>query len=69
MEDPNKRFELHITAEIRSHSPTGGSDYLRVDETVSVGSCGFMEIAGILGEFHKLAEKIRQERQRSTGTR
>jgi hypothetical protein len=62
-----KKLLLTVSVEVRSDpcSPTGGNDHLRIDETLALGSCDFLEIAAILGQFHELAQQI--QRQRANG--
>lgn len=58
-----RRYSLNIIAEIRGESGTNSSEYLRIDERVSVGTCGFMEICAILAQFHDLAGKLSREKK------
>lgn len=41
--------------------PTGMANGLEVSERTDVTAAGFMEVAGILGRFHDLTERIRAE--------
>ncbi len=60
----SKKLLLTVSVEVRSDpwSPTGGNDHLRIDETLALGSCDFLEIAAILGQFHELAQQIQRKR-------
>ena len=59
-----QKFNLEISITVRSVQD-GRVDYtntLRVQEEVSVlTASGFMEVAKVLGQFHDLSEKLRQE--------
>jgi hypothetical protein len=55
-EDQNK-LELQINVTIRQ--PMFGNAGLMINESVKIDARDFLEMASILGEFHKLAEKYR----------
>jgi len=52
------QFELSINVTIRQN----GGGYLQVNEQLQVDASGFMEMCEVLGQFHNLAEKIRQQK-------
>ena len=51
-----EEYELEVMVSIRQGS-TGG--FLEIRERVSVDAGGFMQIAGILGKFHDLAQALK----------
>jgi hypothetical protein len=53
-------YTLRIDISIQDRSYSGN---LRVSEEVTIGSAGFMEIAAILAEFHKLAGSLKAKRE------
>ncbi len=59
------QFEMRIQIELNKLDPGGGwtGERMSVNESFSVSPAGFLEIAGILGRFHELAEDIRKERE------
>ncbi len=59
------RFEMRVQVELNKVDDRGAwtGERMAVNESFSVGAAGFLEIAGILGRFHELAEDIRKERE------
>ena len=58
----NSAFQLDISIRItpvtsEGHYPNGGTMEIRESETVSANS--FLEVAGILGKFHELAQAMK----------
>lgn len=65
----NQRFRLQINVfvqQLQEYSPGNwqvqGSTGLEVRESFDLNAAGFMELAGILGRFHELKERIEAER-------
>jgi hypothetical protein len=52
------RYELRVDVSITDTQ--SGFGRLAVSETVSVNTASFLEMAGILGQFHELAESIKK---------
>ena len=52
-----ERYELRINVEIRDARGYGN---LSVSEMVHVSASTFLEIAGILGKFHELVQKLEE---------
>lgn len=50
-------YELSIDVSIYG---TGGTGNLRIAERVQVSAESFLELAGILGEFHELAKALKR---------
>ena len=61
-------FKLQVRVEIQRCGPNGeylGSrDQLTVEESVQLQARGFLEVAAVLGRFHDLGERIRNEAER-----
>ena len=38
----------------------GGGGQLRISEQIMIPVAGFLELAAILGEFHKVVEKLKE---------
>jgi hypothetical protein len=53
------RYQVRIDITIQQRDQYQGQ--LRVEETFNVSATDFIELAGILGKFHELAEKIKKE--------
>jgi hypothetical protein len=51
-------FQVRVDISIEAPPYTGGGS-LRVSERLEIPGGTFMELAGILGEFHKVAEGLR----------
>ena len=50
----------HVRVDVSIEAPyNSGQGQLRVSETLDVPGGTFMELAGILGEFHKVAEALK----------
>lgn len=56
------KFEVRIDVRITDYQMGGGG--LNINETVMIPAMDFAELAGILGEFHKVAIKLRETHQR-----
>lgn len=64
-----QRFQLRISVrveEMQARAWAGGQEWyptgsggLEVSDTLVLTARGFMEVAGILGRFHELAEQLR----------
>lgn len=72
MVQDTQRFAVYINVSVRqlSEYPPGsgnwlqaGSNGLEVQDRFDIGSGTFLELAGILGQFHALAERIEAERR------
>ena len=50
-------YELSVDVSLYG---TGGEGNLRVSERVQLNAKSFLELAEILGEFHKLAETLKE---------
>ena len=55
----DQQFELNIDISIRDYH---GSGNLTIRESVMIPAADFAEMAAILGEFHKVAKKIKEAR-------
>lgn len=53
------RYQVRIDITIQQRDQYQGQ--LRVEESFNVSATDFLELAGILGKFHELAEKIQKE--------
>jgi hypothetical protein len=53
-----QRFEVRVDVSIRDYRGGGGG--LSVSETVTIPAMDFAEMAEVLGEFHKVARKLRE---------
>jgi len=58
-------LELSLRVEIRQ--PYFGNNGLQIVENFTLKPTGFLQLCEILGQFHKLAEQIRQEREKTGG--
>jgi hypothetical protein len=54
-------YELDINVTIRQAQGYGGN--LNISERVTVPATGFLELCQVLGEFHKLAEILKEKHQ------
>ena len=45
----------------------GGSNGLEISESFDLADADFLQLAGILGRFHELAERVRREAQEEAG--
>lgn len=54
-----EKYQLYISIRLMQENRGGG---LEISENTIVEAQTFLEIAGILGEFHKLSERIKAER-------
>jgi hypothetical protein len=54
------RYELQVSVRIVDYQQSGQG--ISVDERFAVEAEGFMEICGILGKFHELAQNIKSAR-------
>lgn len=57
-----QEFLLEINCEITRAPGASGyysNERLTVRETIRLPASGFLQIAGVLGQFHDLAEKVR----------
>lgn len=71
--NPNQdSYQLEIRATVRRVGPhgeyRGSGEQLTVDHSLSLGTLDFLQLAGVLGRFHDLAEEVKrahgeQERQ------
>ena len=51
---------FHVRVDVSIEAPYGsGQGNLRISESLEVPSGTFLELAGILGEFHKVVEGLR----------
>ena len=55
----DQKFELNIDISIRDYHGNGN---LNIRESVMIPVADFAEMATILGEFHKVAKKIKEAR-------
>lgn len=73
MSQDTQRFRLRINVGIRqlqeyphrgsgNWQETGMNQGLDIDNRIDIGDADFMELAGILGRFHELAQRIKAER-------
>lgn len=60
------QYKLRVRCEIQQLDDHGAyiGQGLTVEETVDLPAASFMEIAAMLGQFHDLTEKIKQERNK-----
>lgn len=56
------KYKLRVQCEIQQTDDNGGyyGQGLRVEETIDIGATTFMEIAGVLGQYHELGEIIKR---------
>lgn len=56
------KYELQINATIRQIEPYSGGGCLEVRESVTLNAESFLELSQVLGQFHELARKLREEK-------
>lgn len=59
---PKYRLTLRLHVEQIDDQGRRFNEGLSVEDSLDLGQAGFMEIAGVLGRFHELAEVIKKER-------
>ena len=62
MTEKENMLDLNIRITIKKSGGYSG-DRLDFEENIEMNSMEFLEMAAILGEFHKLSEKIKKERR------
>jgi hypothetical protein len=53
------KYQLYVNIRLSQENRGGGLD---ITEQALIEAETFLEIAGVLGEFHKLSQRIQQER-------
>lgn len=57
------KYKLRVRCEIQETADNGSyrGQGLTVEENTELDAAGFMDVAGILGRFHELSERIKRE--------
>lgn len=68
MTQDTQRFRVEVNVRVVQLTDSGngqwyaaGGQGLEVRDAVDLTAAGFMEVAGILGRFHELAQSLKQE--------
>lgn len=54
-------FEVRIDIQVSERNNYSNS--IRLSESVSLGTMSFLELTGMLGRFHEVAERIKRENE------
>ena len=57
-------MKYNVQLNVRIHPESGGYGGLEISETVNVSADGFLSLCQILGKFHELAQKIKEEEKK-----